>query len=1120
MATAEIAGSERRSIGDRLLEVGLRVDLEIIAYGFLIAATIFSRFLDLGTRVMSHDESLHTYFSWKLADEGSFQHSPLMHGPLQFHLIALSYFLFGVSDTTARLPAAIASILAVAMMWLFRRYLGRWGAYAAAVMMAISPYMLYYGRYVRNEALVVPLALLSVYAVFRYFEDRRPRWLFLLAAGLALHFTAKETAFIYTAQLMLFLGLLLSWRLLSSSWDRSRMRSLFAVCLALVILGVLVAGAGVYADSQLAPALEGATVQPVDPTTDVPELEIGLHPATTAGILLAFVAGIVATAAAVASFRGRLRHEFPALDVLLIAATFTLPQLAAFPANMLGRDPLAYEDPASRLFTGIILGLLLGVAAAIGLAWNWRRWLTAAGIFFGIFTFFYTTVLTHPDGLFTGLVGSLGYWLEQHGVNRGSQPLYYYILVQVPVYEFLPAIGALAAGAFGLRSLFRQRAETESAPSRPNGFPVLPFLGWWAAAATVAFTVAGERMPWLTVHLTLPYILLAGWSIGRILSGVDWRKVIEDRGWAIIALSALALLALSQLIGRILGSTPPFLGAELDQLRRTIAFIVTAAVAIASIAGIVVLARRWRWSELARLAAVSFFGLLFVLTARASTRAAFVNYDQATEYLVYAHSAAGVKTVLAQVEELSRRTTDGMGIDVGYDDDVSWPFSWYMRDFTNSHYYAASPSRDLLNYPVVIAGDNNWAQVEPILGDRYYTFEYIRMWWPMQDYFNLTWDRIWGAVTSPEYRAALWDIWFNRDYAAYGNLTGTNFALEKWSPSDRMKLYIRKDMVALIWDYGVSAQTLDVASIIDPYAELTINLSAEDVISGVDPSGVPLQAPRGAAVGLDGSLFVADTGNHRIVKMDPAGEILGVWGSFGTESDPGQIPQFNEPWGLDVAADGSIYVADTWNHRVQHLSAEGAVIGSFGVYGEGQALDAFWGPRDVAIDESGRLFVADPGNKRVVLFSPDGIPIGSFGGVGVGLGQLDEPVGVAIGPQGRVYVADTWNQRVQGFEEFQPGVFEPVTTWPIEGWFGQSLDNKPYLTVADSGEICLSDPEAFRVICFNEGGDPLFAWGDAGEGPADFGQPVGLAYSNGTLWVVDKGNNRLMSFVPPFPGEE
>ena len=200
---------------DRVVWSEVRVNYEVLIYILLIMLAIITRFYSLENRVMSHDENTHVYFSWLLEQGRGYSHDPLSHGPLQFHLVALSYFLFGDNDATARFPAALFGVIAVGMVWVFRRWLGRTGALVAAILMLISPYMLFYSRYVRNEALVVPIAMASVWAITRYMESRQSRWLYLLAFSLSLHFATKETAFIFTAQVLLFLGGYLVWKLIS-----------------------------------------------------------------------------------------------------------------------------------------------------------------------------------------------------------------------------------------------------------------------------------------------------------------------------------------------------------------------------------------------------------------------------------------------------------------------------------------------------------------------------------------------------------------------------------------------------------------------------------------------------------------------------------------------------------------------------------------------------------------------------------------------------------------------------------------------------------------------------------------------------------------------------------------
>src|SRR3972149_4279983 len=124
MATVEAAVQKPEGWLERLLGQGISVRTETIVYAALLLAAAATRFYDLETRAMSHDESLHTYYSWELFKGRGFQHTPLMHGPLQFHLVALSYFLFGDSDASARVPAALSGALAVGMLFCYGRAVG------------------------------------------------------------------------------------------------------------------------------------------------------------------------------------------------------------------------------------------------------------------------------------------------------------------------------------------------------------------------------------------------------------------------------------------------------------------------------------------------------------------------------------------------------------------------------------------------------------------------------------------------------------------------------------------------------------------------------------------------------------------------------------------------------------------------------------------------------------------------------------------------------------------------------------------------------------------------------------------------------------------------------------
>ncbi len=1103
---------------DQVLGLKVQINREVFFYIILIVLAILTRFIGLEQRVMSHDENTHVYFSWLLEQGRGYSHDPLSHGPLQFHLVALSYFLFGDNDATARFPAALFGVIAVGMLWLFRKWLGRTGALVAALLMLISPYMLFYSRYVRNELLVVPLVMAIVWSMTRYVETRESKWLYALAISSSLHFATKETAFIFTGQVLLFLGALLAWQLIKEKWSRDNLRLTFLAGFVLTALGTLIA-LFTYVRERGAEAELGSEV--MEAGSSLPGAV--LSPVIALGGILAFLGLIIIAVALILEFGRRLRTDFPLLDLVIVLGTMTLPQLAAVPATLIGWDPLAYNDPDAFRSTAFTVALLVAISIAIGMAWKWREWLIVAGSFYVPFIVLYTTIFTNGQGVATGLVGSLGYWLVQHGVERGSQPHYYYLLIQIPIYEFLPAIGSLIAVWIGIKKWRSKRVQEASEEGDPDSepraldhmaFPFLAFFVYWALTSFVGYSYAGERMPWITVHITLPLILLAGWGIGRFLDSIEWREIREAHGWMVAGLILFLLLAVSRMLISLFGSDPPFQGTEIDELYNTAAFLASLGVSIACGIGLANLAQGWSLSRITRLAGTLFLALLALITARAAFRAAYVNYDYATEFLVYAHSARGPKTALEQIEELSIRTTGSLDIMVAYDNETTYPFWWYLRNYKNALYYGSSPSRDLLNYPVILAGDPNWSKIDSFLANQYYSFEYHRIWWPMQDYYNLTWDRIREMLTSPDYRQALWDIWFDRDYTAYGEVTGRDYSLENWSPSNRMKLYVRKDIASLVWDYGVAPVVLEPEEFVDPYLERIEVINADLVLGQSGTAPGQFARPRDVAVGTDGSIFVADTMNHRVQHLSSSGEVISVWGQY-ANIEEGVAPPgtFNEPWGIAVAPDGTVYVADTWNHRIQHFTADGEFLEMFGYFGQATAPEAFWGPRDVAVDSSGRLFVTDTGNKRVVIFDAQGVALGEFGGFGLDLGGLDEPVGLGVDDQGRVYVADTWNQRIQVFEDRGQHSFAAISEWPIGGWLGQSLDNKPYLAVSADGMVCTTDPESIRVLCFNADGEFFRGWGEFGSEIWQFGLPVGIAFDPScSVWIADSANDRIMFF--------
>ena len=108
--------------------------------------------------------------------------------------------------------------------------------------------------------------------------------------------------------------------------------------------------------------------------------------------------------------------------------------------------------------------LFLVITAYIGLLWKPRTWLIAAGIFYVIFVLLYTTFFTNMGGFWSGIWGSFDYWLQQQHVQRGNQPVYYYLML-LPMYDFLPLLIAAAGGLYFL--LRRNSCSRCRRPGRP-----------------------------------------------------------------------------------------------------------------------------------------------------------------------------------------------------------------------------------------------------------------------------------------------------------------------------------------------------------------------------------------------------------------------------------------------------------------------------------------------------------------------------------------------------------------------------------------------------------------------------------------------------------------------------
>lgn len=275
------------------------------------------------------------------------------------------------------------------------------------------------------------------------------------------------------------------------------------------------------------------------------------------------------------------------------------------------------------------------------------------------------------------------------------------------------------------------------------------------------------------------------------------------------------------------------------------------------------------------------------------------------------------------------------------------------------------------------------------------------------------------------------------------------------------------------------------------------------------PSDGAWAAPYGVDVESDGTVWVADTGNHRVVGLHPDGSET-VIGEQGT--DDGQFTTLGFG-SLAIAPDGTIHVVDNGNFRIQSFDPDGAFLTSFGSEGDGDGQ--FTRAIGIAVDGDGQVYVTDDGRPEVQVFTADGTFVRSFGTGGEEPGQFLHPTGIDVAPGGQVWVADYEAQRVQLFSA--DGEF--VAEYASPGAAGSSATLEGIEVTEDGGVLVTSYRGGEVLAVPGQGADPEADWpivaGQTGTGDGQFSAPVDLALApDGSLVVTDQRTNTVQVFVP------
>ena len=263
--------------------------------------------------------------------------------------------------------------------------------------------------------------------------------------------------------------------------------------------------------------------------------------------------------------------------------------------------------------------------------------------------------------------------------------------------------------------------------------------------------------------------------------------------------------------------------------------------------------------------------------------------------------------------------------------------------------------------------------------------------------------------------------------------------------------------------------------------------------------------PRAVATAFDGSLYVADTGNHRIQVFAADGAFVRQWGSFGT--DPGQ---FSRPAGIATSPDGTIYVVDTGNHRIQAFTPEGVFLRQWGTQGDDNG--EFDQPHGIAVTSDRRVVIADSNNHRIQVFSATGDFLRQWGNNGQEEGFFNEPYDLSVSPDGSLFVVERGNHRIQVFDT--NGTF-----LRIFGAMDQrdgEFRNPAGIAIASDGTIYVADTGNYRIQAFTADGAFIRKWGrgSIGVGNGEFSDPYGIAVApDGKIYVADSANQLIQTFT-------